>query len=133
MRDMIPRHSNMSEADIYNSHKTNLEILMMHNPNKVDDFAVHIQKQNTDAHRIKSRPISATDTLAKVLGKQNVPLYVVWGEKDASVGVYLEDRMAILRTQNINVRFHVEYNLGHWIMYEDEKIFNKILQNIIQD
>ena len=133
MRNMIPRHSNMSEADIYNSHKTNLEILMMHNPNKVDDFSVHIQKQNTDAHRIKSRPISATDTLAKVLGKQNVPLYVVWGEKDASVGVYLEDRMAILRTQNINVRFHVEYNLGHWIMYEDEKIFNKILQNIIQD
>ena len=53
--------------------------------------------------------------------------------KDASVGVYLEDRMAILRTQNSNVRFHVEYNLGHWIMYEDEKIFNKILQNIIQD
>ena len=123
----------MSESDIYNAHKTNLEILMMYNRNKVDDFSVHIQKQNTDAHRIKSRPISATDTLAVVLGKQNIPLYVVWGEKDASVGVYLEDRMAILRTQNSNVRFHVEYNLGHWIMYEDEKIFNKILQDIIQD
>ena len=40
---------------------------MMHDKRKVDEWSVHIQKQNTDAHRIKSRPISSTDTLAKVL------------------------------------------------------------------
>ena len=133
MKTMIARHSKMSEEEIYNAHKINLEILMMYDSQKVDNFSVHIQKQNTDAHRIKSRPISATDTLTKVLEKQDVPLYVIWGEKDASVGVYLEDRMAILRRANKNVRFHVEYNIGHWIMYENEKIFNEILENIIQD
>ena len=133
MKTMIARHSKMSEEEIYNAHQTNLKILMMHNSQKVDDFSVHIQKQNTDAHRIKSRPISATDTLTKILEKQDVPLFVVWGEKDASVGVYLEDRMAILRRVNKNVRFHVEYNIGHWIMYENENIFNKILEDIIQD
>ena len=84
-------------------------------------------------HRIKSRPISATDTLAKILKKQEVPLYVIWGEKDASVGVYLEDRMTILRSINPKVRFHVEFNIGHWIMYENEVLFNDILNNIIQD
>ena len=114
----------ISRVSAYGAHKTNLEILMIHDSKKVDDFSVHIQKQNTDAHRIKSRPISATDTLAKILEKQDVPLYVIWGEKDASVGVYLEDRMAILRKVNKNVRFHVEYNIGHWIMYENEKKFN---------
>ena len=133
MKTMIARHSKMSEEEIYNAHKINLEILMMYDSQKVDNFSVHIQKQNTDAHRIKSRPISATDTLTKVLEKQDVPLYVIWGEKDASVGVYLEDRMAILRRVNKNVRFHVQYNIGHWIMYENEKIFNEILENIIQD
>ena len=133
MKTMIARHSKMSEEEIYNAHKTNLEILMMYNPEKVDNFSVHIQKQNTDAHRIKSRPISATNTLSKILEKQDVPLYVIWGEKDASVGVYLEDRMAILRKVNKNVRFHVEYNVGHWIMYEEEKMFNKILEDFIQD
>ena len=133
MKTMIARHSKMSEEEIYNAHQTNLKILMMHNSQKVDNFSVHIQKQNTDAHRIKSRPISATDTLTKILEKQDVPLFVVWGEKDASVGVYLEDRMAILRRVNRNVRFHVEYNIGHWIMYENENIFNKILEDIIQD
>ena len=126
METMIARHSKMSEEEIYNAHQTNLKILMMHNSQKVDNFSVHIQKQNTDAHRIKSRPISATDTLKKILEKQDVPLFVVWGEKDASVGVYLEDRMAILRKVNKNVRFHVEFNIGHWIMYENENIFNKI-------
>jgi len=133
MRNMIPRHSKMSEEEIYQAHKTNLEILMMHDATKVDDWSVHIQKQNTDSHRIKSRPISSTDTLAKILEKQDVPLFLLWGEKDASVGVYLEDRMSILRDINSKVRFHVEYNLGHWIMYENDVIFNKILNNFIQD
>ena len=133
MRNMIPRHSKMSEEEIYQAHKTNLEILMMHDATKVDDWSVHIQKQNTDAHRIKSRPISSTDTLARILEKQDVPLFLLWGEKDASVGVYLEERMSILRDINSKVRFHVEYNLGHWIMYENDVIFNKILNNFIQD
>ena len=133
MRNMIPRHSKMSEEEIYQAHKINLEILMMHDATKVDDWSVHIQKQNTDAHRIKSRPISSTDTLARILEKQDVPLFLLWGEKDASVGVYLEDRMSILRDINSKVRFHVEYNLGHWIMYENDVIFNKILNNFIQD
>ena len=133
MKNMIPRHSKMTEEEVYQAHKTNLEILMMHDKKKVDEWSVHIQKQNTDAHRIKSRPISSTDTLARVLKKQNIPLYVLWGEKDASVGIYLEDRMAILRNVNNKVRFHVEFNLGHWIMYENEIIFNKILCDIIQD
>jgi pimeloyl-ACP methyl ester carboxylesterase len=133
MRNMIARHSKMSEEEIYQAHKTNLEILMMHDATKVDDWSIHIQKQNTDAHRIKSRPISSTDTLARILEKQYVPLFLLWGEKDASVGVYLEDRMSILRDINSKVRFHVEYNLGHWIMYENDVIFNKILNNFIQD
>lgn len=133
MRNMIARHSKMSEEEIYQAHKTNLEILMMHDATKVDDLSIHIQKQNTDAHRIKSRPISSTDTLARILEKQDVPLFLLWGEKDASVGVYLEDRMSILRDINSKVRFHVEYNLGHWIMYENDVIFNKILNNFIQD
>lgn len=133
MRNMIARHSKMSEEEIYQAHKTNLEILMMHDATKVDDWSIHIQKQNTDAHRIKSRPISSTDTLARILEKQDVPLFLLWGEKDASVGVYLEDRMSILRDINSKVRFHVEYNLGHWIMYENDVIFNKILNNFIQD
>jgi len=133
MRNMIARHSKMSEDEIYQAHKTNLEILMMHDATKVDDWSIHIQKQNTDAHRIKSRPISSTDTLARILEKQDVPLFLLWGEKDASVGVYLENRMSILRDINSKVRFHVEYNLGHWIMYENDVIFNKILNNFIQD
>ena len=71
--------------------------------------------------------------LLQILKQQNVPLYVIWGEKDASVGVYLEDRMAILRSINTDVHFHVQFQCGHWLMYEDEVIFNEIFYKIIQD
>ena len=133
MEEMVARHSGMNESEIYDAHKKNLGILMMYNAKKIDELSIHIQKKNTDAHRIKSRPISATDTLAKILIKQNIPLYVVWGEKDASVGTYLEDRMAILRMSNRDVHFHVQFQCGHWLMYEDEVIFNEIFYKIIQD
>ena len=104
---------------------------MFANPSNIDDLSLYIQLQNTKHHRTKSRPISATDTLTKILSKQNVPIYVIWGEKDSTVGPYLEERMTILRKVNPNVRFHVEFNSGHWIMYETPERFNKILNKIL--
>ena len=65
------------------------------------------------------------------LTKPHTPLYVIWGEKDSTVGPYLEDRMTILRNINPDVRFHVELNSGHWIMYETPEIFNTIVSNIM--
>ena len=65
------------------------------------------------------------------MSKQKTPLYVLWGEKDSTVGPYLEDRMIILRKVNPDVRFHVELNSGHWIMYETAERFNEILCNIL--
>ena len=47
--------------------------------------AIHIQKQNTDAHRIKSRPISATDTLARILEKQERSTLSFYGVKKMQV------------------------------------------------
>ena len=101
------------------------------NTSNIDDLSLYIQLQNTKQHRTKSRPISATDTLRKILSKQKIPLYVLWGEKDSTVGPYLEDRMIILRKINPSVRFHVELNAGHWFMYEKPERFNEILINIL--
>ena len=41
--------------------------------------------------------------------------------------------MTILRSINPKVRFHVEFDIGHWIMYENDVRFKQILDNIIQD
>ena len=132
MEDMVRRNSKMTNNQILQAHKKNLAILMFSNPLNIDDLSLYIQLQNTKHHRTKSRPISATDTLTKILSNQKVPLYVIWGEKDSTVGPYLEDRMVILRKVNPNVRFHVELNVGHWIMYETPERFNEVLINILK-
>ncbi len=131
MEEMVRRTSDMSNYQVLEAHKKNLGILMFANSSNIDDLSLYIQLQNTKQHRTKSRPISATDTLTIILSKQKVPLFVLWGEKDSTVGPYLEDRMIILRKVNPNVRFHVEINAGHWIMYEKPERFNEVLINIL--
>jgi len=131
MQEMERRTPKMTNKQVLEAHKKNLGILMFANPSNIDDLSLYIQLQNTKHHRTKSRPISATDTLTKILSNQRVPLYVLWGEKDSTVGPYLEDRMIILRKVNQNVRFHVEFNSGHWVMYETPERFNEILINIL--
>ena len=131
MEEMVRRTPKMTTEQILEAHKKNLGILMFANPSNIDNLSLYIQLQNTKYHRTKSRPISATDTLTKILAKQKIPIYVIWGEKDSTVGPYLEDRMTILRKINLNVRFHVEFNSGHWIMYETPEKFNKILFKIL--
>ncbi len=132
MEEMVRRTTSMTNEQILEAHKKNLGILMFADKSKIDKLSLYIQLQNTKQHRTKSRPISATDTLTKILSKQKIPLYVIWGEKDSTVGPYLEDRMTILRNINPDVRFHVEFNSGHWIMYETPDIFNKIVSNILE-
>ena len=131
MEEMVRRTPEMSDIQVLEAHKKNLGILMFANLSNIDNLSLYIQLQNTKQHRTKSRPISATDTLTKILSKQKVPLYVLWGEKDSTVGPYLEDRMIILRKVNRNVRFHIEFNSGHWIMYETPERFNEVLIDIL--
>ena len=132
MKEMVRRTKEMTSKQILDAHKKNLSILMFSNPSKIDELSLYIQLQNTKHHRTKSRPISASDTLTKILSKQEIPLYVIWGEKDSTVGEYLEDRMIILRKINAHIRFHIEYNTGHWIMYESPERFNEILNSILK-
>ena len=67
MPDLIRRTKEMSREEIRDAHRRNLEILMVKDASCIDDLALYIQETNTGMHRLKSRPISATDTLARVL------------------------------------------------------------------
>ena len=131
MREMIRRTSKMSFKEILRAHFENLKILMINNPKHVDLLSLYIQLENTNNHRLKSRPISATNTLIKILEKQNIIPYLIFGEKDATVGPYLEERISIFRAACKDIRIHVEIDAGHWIMYEKPDNFNKLIKEII--
>ena len=131
MREMVRRTPKMSFEEILRAHYENLKILMINNPKNIDLLSLYIQLENTNNHRLKSRPISATNTLIKILEKQNVIPYLIFGEKDATVGPYLEERISIFRAACKDIRIHVEISAGHWIMYEKPDNFNKLIKEII--
>jgi 2-hydroxy-6-oxonona-2,4-dienedioate hydrolase len=131
MREMVRRTPKMSFEEILRAHFENLKILMINNPKNIDLLSLYIQLENTNNHRLKSRPISATNTLIKILEKQNIIPYLIFGEKDATVGPYLEERISLFREACKDVRIHVEIDAGHWIMYEKPDRFNNLIKEII--
>ena len=131
MPDLIPRTPEMSAAEIEAAHRRNLEILMLADPAKVDDLALHIQTRNTALHRVKSRPISATDTLARALRRVPARKAAVWGELDATVGAYLAQRQEILRGIDPSIDFRIMPGIGHWVMYEAPEDFAALLTDLL--
>lgn len=131
MPELIPRHPGMSAAEVAEAHRRNLEILMLSAPSMVDPLAHHIQHRNTEQHRLKSRPISWTDTLARVLRKVDVPLKAIWGEKDATAGEYLRQREEILRAIDPHLDFRVMPGVGHWVMYEAPEAFTALVVELL--
>jgi pimeloyl-ACP methyl ester carboxylesterase len=128
MQDLIRRTKEMSREEICEAHRRNLEILMVKDASCIDDLALYIQETNTGMHRLKSRPISATDTLARVLVGAPYPVSVLFGEFDASVGKYRPEREVILRKSVPHVEIEVIPNVGHWLMWEtDELVADRLL------
>ena len=121
MPDLIRRTKEMSREQIREAHRRNLEILMVKDATCIDDLALYIQEMNTGMHRLKSRPISATDTLARVLVGARYPVSVLFGEFDASVGEYRSEREAILKQSVPHVGIEVIPDAGHWLMWECDK------------
>ncbi len=122
MPDLIRRTKQMSRAEIREAHRRNLEILMVKDPSCIDDLALYIQEMNTGMHRLKSRPISATDTLVKALEGARYPVTVLFGEFDASVGSYRLEREKILRQTVPHVSIEVTRDVGHWLMWESDTL-----------
>ncbi len=128
MPDLIRRTKEMTREEIREAHRRNLEILMVKDASCIDDLALYIQETNTGMHRLKSRPISATDTLARVLVDAPYPVSVLFGEFDASVGKYRPEREVILRQSVPHVEIEVIPNVGHWLMWEsDELVADRLL------
>jgi len=132
MPDLIPRSADMTAAETEAAHRRNLEILMLSDPSHIDALALFTQQRNTALHRLKSRPISATDTLARILPAVSARKAAVWGEKDATAGAYLDQRARILRHIDPALDFRVMPGLGHWVMYEVPEAFAGLLAELFE-
>jgi pimeloyl-ACP methyl ester carboxylesterase len=119
-----------SEAEALAVARHNLAALMIADPGKIDELAVHIQAQNAPRARVKSRRFSRADTLAQALPLISARIDGIWGERDATAYPHLDDRARILRDIQPAARFEVIEGAGHWVQYEAADRFNPVLASI---
>lgn len=119
-------------AELAAAHRQNLGILMIADPAKIDDLAIHLQTTNTRRTFIKSRPISLTATLREALARVTAPINGIWGERDATVGTMAE-RPALLDSIQPGAakRFRVIPGAGHWVAFEAADAFNATLTDLL--
>lgn len=129
--DLVARRPGMTAADLTASQRRNLEVLMIHDPARVDDLAVHLQTENTRRARVRSRPFARTDELARALPEVKATLKGIWGEHDATAAPHIEARRELLQRVQPGADFHVIPGVGHWVMYEAPTLFNRTLLSVL--
>lgn len=114
------------------AHRANLAILMIHDPERIDPLAIHLQAENAAHTRFRSRTVSLTSTLRDCLATTRVPLGGIWGREDATARGHLDERHDLLRSFDPKAEFEIIEGAGHWVQYEAPQAFNSALRGILR-
>ena len=121
------------EVEEFATHRYNLNQLMIHDPDKIDELALYLQKTNHARARMRSRRFSRSGALVEALPRVTAKLDGIWGERDATAYPHLDERASILRGFQPAARFVVVPGAGHWVQYEAAEEFNKLLAAFAAD
>jgi pimeloyl-ACP methyl ester carboxylesterase len=113
-------------------HRHNLGILMIHDPGKIDELAIHMQKSNAERSRIRGKHVSHTGTLAESLSGFRGRLAGIWGEFDATAVPHLAERREWLQRIQPQAPFDIFPGAGHWVQYEAAEPFNRRLRELVK-
>jgi pimeloyl-ACP methyl ester carboxylesterase len=120
-----------TEQEKLAAHRHNLGVLMIRDPRKIDDLAVYMQAHNAERSRVRGKHISHTGSLARCLPGFAGQLAGIWGEHDATVGPYLEERRQRLQALQPGASLDVIAGAGHWVQYEAHEAFNERLRGVL--
>ena len=109
------------------THRYNLNQLMIHDPAKIDELALYLQKTNHARARMRSRRFSRSGALIEALPKVKGRLDGIWGERDATAYPHVEARKRLLQSIQPGARFAVVAGAGHWVQFEAADRFNALL------
>lgn len=111
--------------------RRNLEILMLHDPAKVDGVAIHMQIMNTTRAKTRSRDMGIAGALSNVLPQVRTPLTGIWGEFDSTTYPYIQERIDLFRALQQDFEMNVIPGAGHWVAYEAAEAFNAKLIEVL--
>jgi pimeloyl-ACP methyl ester carboxylesterase len=123
--------STMSEVEKLAIHRKMLEILMITQPARIDDLAVHLQAMNVRRARLRSRPFARTSEIADNLHRVRAPLRAIWGDKDQTAWPSVERRLEVLATHHPELESRIIADAGHWAMYEQPEAFAAALVELM--
>ena len=125
--------ADMTPDEISQAHRENLRILMIANPERIDDLAVFLQIENLRRARFKSGSIPASDVLLRALPAIQARITGIWGSRDAFVGPHLEDRRRLLASVQPDLDFRTVDGAGHWVIYEAADQVNAALLDMLME
>ena len=112
-------------------HRSNLQKLMVCNPEAADDLALTIQLENMSKARLRSRGIARSMVLADSLRDLPCQLNCIFGDADVTLDPDLATVRAYVEDLHPNVAFHVLPDVGHWAQYEASEAVNALLPELI--
>ena len=118
MQPLRKRWRGITAAEQHEVSRHNLQQLMLHDPDKIDDLAIHLQSENTDRARFHSPQFARSEILLDALARTTVPLSVIYGEFDGPIYPHIEDRRQRLLRARPDLEFHIAPSVGHWAQYE---------------
>jgi pimeloyl-ACP methyl ester carboxylesterase len=104
-----------TDAEKTAAHRQNLGILMIHDPGKIDELAVQVQKSNAERSRVRGKHVSHTGKLSDCLPDFHGRLAGIWGEFDATAVPYVAERGERLRQFQPQAPFEIFAGAGHWV------------------
>ncbi len=109
------------------AHRHNLANLMLHDRQAIDDLALVIHRQTSEQTRLRSRPLSLTDTTRRALEHLSIPVLLAWGEHDPTAPDVPAQQMLVQgRPERRLMRYQ---GAGHWLQYERAAEINPLLSD----
>lgn len=122
----------LPRAELDARHRNNLSVIMLHDASRIDDLAVHVQRENGLRMRYHVKRSGATTLLRDYLPKVGAKLSCIWGEHDVYVIGNREERIAVMRESHPDLRVSMIADAGHWVMYEQPTAFGGALLELLR-
>lgn len=122
----IPDESE-GEAALRAALRHNLEVMMCAGKTRVSDETIDLHLANVKRTRFDGRRIGVIKGLmAQLLPRIACPVQFIWGDRDALIDS-LEERIEEVRDAMPEARVNIVRNAGHWVMYDEPEIVNRLL------
>jgi 2-hydroxy-6-oxonona-2,4-dienedioate hydrolase len=123
-RQMLREYEDMTEDEIHEVYRNNLELLMFSKAERIDDLAVYLQMQNVQRARFRSRPFARSDAIRQKLAEIRSPVKSIWGENDIIAYPSVAARLEVIGEHHPELQARIIPDAGHWVAYEATDAFN---------